>query len=138
MEIEFISQQWHLFLALIVIIGLIVLDPAKRHFAGAKTITVIDVPRIMNHESASVIDVSDPADFKKGHIPNAKNFPVKNLSDDITRLEKLKKKPIIVTCRMGNQSNKALAFLRKNNFEQLYTLKGGFAAWQKENYPVEK
>lgn len=138
MEIEFISQQWHLFLALIVIIGLIAMDPAKRRLAGAKTLTVIDVPRIMNHESASVIDVSDPAEFKKGHIPNAKNFPLKTLVNDIGRLEKLKKNPIIVTCRMGNQSNKALAILRKNNFDQLYTLKGGFAAWQKENYPVEK
>ena len=125
-------------MALFVIIGLIVMDPAKRQLTGAKTITVIDVPRIMNHESASVIDVSDPAEFKKGHIPNAKNFPLKELTNDMGRLEKLKKKPIIVTCRMGQQSNRALSVLRKNNFDQLYTLKGGFAAWQKENYPVEK
>ena len=138
MEIEFITQQWHLFLALIVIIGLIVLDPAKRQLSGAKSITAIDVPRIMNNESASVIDVSDPADFKKGHIPNAKNFPLKNLTNEMTRLEKLKKTPIIVTCRLGQQSNKALSILRKNNFDQLYSLKGGFAAWQKENYPIEK
>ena len=138
MEIEFITQQWHLFLALIVIIGLIVIDPAKRQLSGAKSITAIDVPRIMNHESANVIDVSEAADFKKGHIPNAKNFPLGNMANDMVRLEKLKKHPIIVTCRMGQQSNKALAVLRKNNFEQLYSLKGGFAAWQKENYPIEK
>jgi len=76
MDIAFIQQNWHLFAALAVILALLALDPVRRRSGGIQSVSAVQLPQLMNHEGAIVLDVGEPAEFKKGHIPKAINIPV--------------------------------------------------------------
>jgi rhodanese-related sulfurtransferase len=139
-EIEFIIQNWHLFLALVVIVALLGMDLVRHRLSGVAAVSVTELPQLINHDDAVVVDVCEPAEFRKGHIPGALNIPVSQIGDSVAKLEKYRKagRPIVVSCQSGNRSSKAAAMLRKQQFEKVYTLTGGMLAWQKENFPVEK
>lgn len=138
MDWEFVTKNWYLFLGLVVVLALIILDPLRRRASGVASVSAVELPQLINHDSAIVVDISDPNDYKKGHIPNAINIPFETLSDNLGRLQKHKNKPIVVACRTGNRSPRAASILRKQGFESLYTLSGGLASWQKENFPTAK
>ena len=140
MEFEFLRQNWHLFAALLVILALLALDPLRRRSGGIKTVTAVQLPQLVNHENAIVLDVGEPAEFKKGHIPKAINIPISQLVKDIGRLEKYRSKgtPIVLSGRNNQRCNKAASILKKNSFPNIYTLSGGLASWEKENLPLER
>jgi rhodanese-related sulfurtransferase len=138
MDLDFIIKNWYLFAALVVIIALIALDPLRRKASGVQSVSAAQVPQLVNHESAVVIDVSSPSEYKEGHIPNAISVPVAELDKNLKRLQKYKDKPVVLSCRSGNRANKAAAVLRRNEFTRLYVLSGGLLSWQKENLPIEK
>ena len=140
MDIGFIQQNWHLFAALAVIVALLALDPLRRRSGGIQSVSAVQLPQLMNHEGAIVLDVGEPAEFKKGHIPKAINMPVSQLKNDLGRLEKYRTKdtPIVLSSRANQHANRAAAILRKNNFSNLYTLSGGLVSWEKENLPLER
>ena len=139
MDIEFIAANWYLFAALSVICGLLVADTLRRG-ANTNQITAIQLPQLINHDGAVVVDICDSAEFKSGHIPAAINIPLGEFNDSLNRLKKYRerKKPIVVTCKSGTRAGRAAAILRKNEFSEVYTLAGGLAAWEKENLPVER
>lgn len=138
MLLEFAKQNWHLFAALAAIILLLLAEPLRRRSSGARGISALELPRVAGHRSGVVVDVSDAADYKQGHISGAVNIPLKELPAQIGRLKKHLKSPVILTCRNGVHAPKAAAVLRRNSFTDLYTLSGGIAAWNKENLPLEK
>ena len=140
MDIGFIQQNWHLFAALAVIVALLALDPLRRRSGGIQSVSAVQLPQLMNHEGAIVLDVGEPAEFKKGHIPKAINMPVSQLKNDLSRLEKYRTKdtPIVLSSRANQHTNRAATILRKNNFSNLYTLSGGLVSWEKENLPLER
>ena len=140
MELDFVIQNWHLFLALVVIIALLALDPIRQRAGGITPISAPELPQLLNHEDAVVVDVSTTSEHRNAHIPGAINIPVSELADNTKKLEKYKKNntPLVVTCQTGVRSNKGAGILKKAEFSNLYTLKGGLVAWQKENLPVEK
>ena len=138
MEWEFVKLNWHLFLALAAVIALLVLEPLRSRSSGVKSVSAVDLPRVMSREKGIVVDISDPKDFKNGHIPKARNIPLNSVESDIGRMSKFKSRPIIVACRAGNRSARAAKVFRKHDFTDVRTLQGGFAAWSKENLPIEK
>lgn len=136
MFVDFVSQNWYLFAALGVILGMLAADPLIKRASGVKSVSPLEMPRL-TRDKYIIVDVSDPADYKKCHIPEAVNHPAKTLSKDLKPLDKHKKKNVILVCRMGNKSSSVGKLLLKNGFENVYTLGGGMAAWQKENLPVK-
>ena len=138
MDFEFVKINWHLFAALAAVIALLAFEPLRKRTGGIRVVNVVDLPRVMSSENAIVIDVSDQKEYESGHIPKARNIPLSRVGTDINTLSKFKSRPIVVVCRIGNRSNKAAGILRKNEFADVRTLQGGFAAWTKENLPIEK
>ncbi len=138
MDLEFVKLNWHLFAALAAIVALLAFEPLRQRAGGIGVVNAMDLPRVMRNENAVVIDVSDPKDFERGRVPKARNIPLSRISTDINVLSKFKSRPIVVVCRLGNRSQKAAGILRKNEFADVRTLRGGFAAWAKENLPIEK
>ena len=136
--IEFVKINWHLFLALVAVIALLAFEPLRKRSVGVKSVLPHDLPRIMKKEKAIIVDVSDTKEFDTGRIPKARNIPLSRIEADINTLNKFKSRPIVVVCRIGNRSAKAASMLRKYNFSDVRTLKGGFSAWVKENLPIEK
>ncbi len=140
MNIEFIQQNWHLFAALVVIIVLLILDPIRRRSGGIESVSAVQLPQLMNHEGAIVVDVGESSEYKKGHIPKAINMPISQLKSNLGRLEKYKNKsrPIVLSSRANQHANRAASILKKNDFSNIYTLSGGLTAWEKENLPLER
>ena len=137
MSFEFITNNWYLFVALAVVLGLLMLDPIRQYTSGVKKVSPLEMPQVMR-EGGVVVDVSEPGDYKKAHIPNAINISAKAMQDGLGKLEKQKKKAVVVVCQAGNKSSTAARHLLKSGFESVYVLAGGMMAWQKENLPVEK
>lgn len=137
MTFEFVANNWYLFVALVVVLGLLLLDPIRQYTSGVKKVSPLEMPQVMR-DGGVIVDVSEPGEFKKAHIPNAINMTSKAMQDGLGKLEKQKKKTVVVVCAAGNKSSSAARHLLNNGFESVYVLAGGMMAWQKENLPVEK
>ncbi|MGH8670783.1 MAG: rhodanese-like domain-containing protein [Burkholderiales bacterium] len=105
---------------------------------GIKDVGSLDAVQLMNHQDAQVLDVREESEFKQGHISNARNIPLAQLSTKLKDLEKLKKRPLLVHCQSGSRALRACGLLTKNGFEQVYNLRGGLEAWRQANLPIEK
>lgn len=137
MSIDFIVKNWYLFAALVFIVAMILLEPMRRRASGVREVAAFDVPQLLNHDHAVVVDVSSPQEFREGHIPSAIGIPLPDLDKSLKKIQKYKDKPVVLVCRSGNRAHKAASVLRKNEFSNLYVLTGGLGAWQKENFPLE-
>jgi rhodanese-related sulfurtransferase len=136
--VDFAIKYWYLFVALLVVLALLGLGPISELIHGIKHLNVWDAVKLINHESAVVVDVSEQHEFKMGHIPNSINVPLAALAKRVKELEKHKEKPIVFSCRTGNRSSRGAVILRKHGFQNVYTLSGGTSAWERDNLPLEK
>lgn len=122
-----------------VVTGCMLLWPlVSRAGRTAKDVGPFEAVQLINRQDAVVIDVRDAADFEKGHIANAKNIPQAQIEQRLKELERLKSKPVILSCQSGSRSASAEGVLRKNGFTEVFTLRGGLAAWTQASMPLEK
>jgi rhodanese-related sulfurtransferase len=136
-DIDFLSQNWHLILTLVFILALLVLEPYLLKMSGIKMIAPLRVTQLVNRDSALVLDVCTDKEFAEGHIPNAVSLPLSRLSSEADKtLKKSKENPVIISCRSGNRAKSAAKKLSKLGFKDIYILSGGNAAWRKENLPM--
>jgi len=88
----------------------------------------MNIKELINHQSASLIDVRTPGEFLDGHVANSINIPLNEVSDRVEEFKALNR-PIIVFCLSGGRSGQAAAFLNANGVEEVYN--GG--GWQEVN-----
>ena len=105
---------------------------------GGRRVEPTQATRLINHENALVIDVRSDGEYAEGHIVNAINEPLGGLAQQISKLEKYRDRTIITTCRNGQQAASASGILRKNGFENVFSLSGGIVAWQGASLPLTK
>jgi rhodanese-related sulfurtransferase len=126
-------------LAAVIISGLMLLWPfIARLMRPGQEVGPTEAVLLINRRDAVVLDVRDAAEYKSGHITNARNIPEAELDARAKELEKVKTKPIIVSCGRGNRSAGIATKLRKLGFAEVVSLRGGIAAWQQANMPLEK
>jgi rhodanese-related sulfurtransferase len=116
--------------------GAMLVWPYVKRGSGGPWVTTLQATLMMNQQDAVVLDVRDPADYDKGHIPHARNLPLAQLDGRIGELQKFKSRPIVVYCANGNRSGGALSLLRQKGFENVVNLSGGLGAWQQAGLPV--
>lgn len=72
---------------------------------------------------AAVIDVRSPEEYAEGHVPNAINIPVSELSARLAEVDKLvagdKTRPVVVYCAAGGRAAKAKAQLDAVGYAQV-------------------
>lgn len=105
--------------------------------SGAK-VSSLQATQLINREKAVILDVRSAEEFATGHIREAKNIPLKELTGRVGELDKSKNRPVVIVCAKGLQSNKAASQLTKAGFPQAYPLVGGIAEWQSQNLPLVK
>ena len=93
--------------------------------------------RLINRENAAVIDVRSKELYKKGHIVDAYSFSATDLMSNAKPIEKFKKRPLVVVCTAGFDSQKMAAFLIRQGYNA-YSLSGGMRAWSEAELPVVK
>lgn len=101
-------------------------------------VSILQAIQLINQGKSVIVDVREPAAFSAGHLRDAKNIPLKELSNRVSELDKFKSKSIIAVCQTGMQSAKAAAQLKKAGFSEAFSLDGGIAAWQAQGLPVAK
>ena len=125
--------------ATVIISGLLLVWPMiARLMRPGQEVGPAEAVLLINRRDAVVLDVRDTAEYKSGHITNARNVPEGELDARAKELEKVKTKPIIVSCGRGNRSAAIASKLRKLGFAEVVSLRGGLAAWQQANMPLEK
>jgi rhodanese-related sulfurtransferase len=94
------------------------------------------VPSVPAHEvadGARVLDVREPDEWDAGHIRGALHIP---LGDVPARLgEVVGDEDLIVVCRSGGRSARAVTWLRRNGVEAI-NLDGGMGAWASAGRPM--
>jgi rhodanese-related sulfurtransferase len=105
---------------------------------GASELGTLEATRLMNKGPHLVLDVSDNAEFAAGHLPKARNIPVRELSGRLDEIGKFKEKPVLVTAKGAARAGAAVRFLKSSGFTHVYQLRGGTAAWEQASLPVEK
>lgn len=136
--IEFTNNHPMLVGSFFAILTLLVFNLFGSKMRGYKVASPADATTLINRNDASVIDVRTEKEFNEGHIVNALHIPQANITNRISELEKLKHKPIIVSCKSGQRSGQVCAILKKQGFDHIYNLAGGVAAWQSANFPLTK
>jgi rhodanese-related sulfurtransferase len=125
--------------ALFVGSGVVLIWPEIARLMGASNeIGTHEATRLMNQATTLVLDVRDPAEFAAGHLPKARNIPLKELPKRLEEIGKYKERAVVVTCRNGPRAGSASRLLKRAGFNTVYQLKGGLNAWQQASLPVEK
>ncbi len=102
-------------------------------------VSVAEAIDLIKNKNAVIIDVRTPEEFAESHLPEANNFPVDTLSQNIETIKKLQRdKPLLVYCRSGKRSARAAEKLKNLGVNSLYNLKGGIKAWSDANNPLVK
>ena len=127
-----------LFGAVVISGGMLVWPLLMRFMRPGQEVGPAEAVQLINRRDAVVLDVRDADDYKSGHITNARHVPEAELEARAKELEKVKSKPIIVSCARGNRSAGVAGRLRKLGFNEVFSLRGGLTAWQQANMPLEK
>ncbi len=135
---EFISNNFVLFAALGIILALILRLEIKRALRGFKVVTPAETVQLINKEDALLLDVREDNERVNGTIKGAKPMALSVLKQRIEELKEFAEKPVIAFCKTGNRSLEACEILKKNQFTNVMSLKGGIEAWRTVNLPVVK
>ncbi len=96
-----------------------------------RCISTQQAAELIDH-GASVVDIRDAQRFSARRIGGAYNLSNDNLQDFMASADM--EKPLIVCCYHGISSQSAAGFLVHQGFDEVYSLDGGFEAWQ-QSFP---
>ena len=84
--------------------------------------------RTLLADEALALDVREPDEFARGHVPSALNVPVGEIEARAGEIPR--GVPVVAYCGHGERSSSALSILERLGFGPLYNLDGGFGAWK--------
>jgi adenylyltransferase/sulfurtransferase len=91
-------------------------------------IAPVEVKKMMDERQPFVlIDVREPHEFQICRIPGSKLIPLGEVPKRMNELNSADE--IVVHCRSGQRSAKAVELLMKAGFRKIHNLKGGVLAW---------
>jgi sulfur-carrier protein adenylyltransferase/sulfurtransferase len=103
--------------------------------AAGNDITVEELHRLLQSGQAPlVLDVRNPEEYQICRIPGTKLLPLPELAQRMGELDP--GRAMIVHCKSGMRSAKAIALLRQHGFTKLRNLKGGILAWAERVDPA--
>jgi len=110
--------------------------------ADAEAAKEMDVPSISpaelkakldRKEKFVLVDVREPYEYEICSIPGSKLIPLGELPARLSELDSAD--DIVLHCKVGGRSAKALRVLQEAGFRKLNNLKGGIAGWSEEVDP---
>lgn len=134
---NFILNNPVLFILFFVILSFIIFNEYKTITQKFKDITPQDAVFLINND-AFILDVRESTELTKGIIKNSKHITFSSVESSLDSIKKYSNKPTIVYCKTGIKSATISNILTKNNFSEVYSMKGGFEAWISDNLPIVK
>ena len=136
--LEFVGNHPLYFSLLISILMLLIWNIFGDMLSGVKLLPPDEVTRLINRDNAKVLDLRTQKEFEKGHIIDAINISVDQVSGQLDKLKKYKKNGVILCCATGSVSSKTARMLMNEGYEKVFSLKGGILSWQNANLPLTK
>ncbi|HEY0666257.1 MAG TPA: rhodanese-like domain-containing protein [Gallionella sp.] len=84
----------------------------------------------MGRQGAMLLDVREPAEYAEVHAANVKLIPLGQLGSRLQEIAAQKDQPIVVMCRSGRRSAKAVSLLQEAGFTKVSNMSGGMMAWE--------
>lgn len=131
--LEFLAQQWIQVAALLALVGMLVFHESRK---GGESVSPQQAINRVNAEGGVFLDLRDAAEFNKGHIVDSLNIPATKLSERMVELEKYKEKPVVLVCKMGQQSGAAGKQLRAAGYTRVSRMTGGMMEWGNLQLPL--
>jgi rhodanese-related sulfurtransferase len=93
-----------------------------------------------------VVDVRESSEHEQGHVKGALLIPrgILEAAADPTypkhvpELSSGRKRPIVLYCATGGRSAMAAAVLQMMGYDEVYSLDGGFTAWEQAGLAVQR
>jgi len=101
----------------------------------------MDEAKRMIDAGAHVIDVRQPDEWNRGHIPEATLLPLDGIYAFGAALKKLNlpdDADVIFTCAMGQRSAAASEIALLTGLKKVYNLANGMNGWVARRYPIER
>ena len=76
-----------------------------------------------------LLDVREEFELKISKFDNSVDIPLGQIAKRWQELDGWQDKNVVVTCKSGQRSLRAIATLQKNGFTKLHNLEGGIVAW---------
>lgn len=106
-------------------------DHGDEGSAGAGwDITAPELAERVKHNHLKLLDVREPHELEISALPDAKNIPLGQLAARLSELDSAE--DMVVFCKGGTRSARALELLVSAGFKKVRNLKGGINAWAKE------
>lgn len=108
----------------------------RRMFSSSSDIPeiTVDEARRRQAEGAILLDVREPFEWAEGHAPGATHIPLGLL--DARAGELPAGRDLLVICRSGNRSARAVQWLRRAGHSGAQNVAGGMIAWAERRLPV--
>ena len=138
MFLEFVNLNIWWFAAFALVLNLLLVSVMQSNVKGAPFVSALEMPQLQRSGTSIIIDVNDSKHFDQSHIPNAISAPLSEIHGENKSLLKHKDKTVVIVCQTGSRSTAAAKQLLSLGFSDLHILRGGLAAWTKENLPVTR
>jgi uncharacterized membrane protein YdjX (TVP38/TMEM64 family) len=129
-------------MGLALLVAVAFLPHLLRRLKSNEAVRWIDVgelaPRLEGAKPIAVIDVRGPDEFAGplGHIPNARNLPLADLSRHLDEIGSLIETPIVLVCKTDKRSASAAALLGSAGIREVVVLRGGMVRRNEARLPV--
>ena len=108
--------------------------PSHDHDEGSAgaglDITAPELSERLKTNHLKLLDVREPHELEISALPNAINIPLGELAGRLTELDSADE--MVVLCKGGSRSARALELLASAGFKKAKNLKGGINAWARE------
>lgn len=109
-------------------------EPFVEEDSDEITVTQLNA-KILGQDQPFILDVREPHEVNISNLDNTTLIPLGQLPARVSELEAHKDSEIVIMCRSGVRSLKAMYFLRDLGFAKAKNLKGGILAWADEIDP---
>lgn len=131
---EFLANHPLLVAATVLAALAVVAFELRLRLRAGTELSVTEAVRMINN-GAVVVDVRERAAYDAGHIADAMHMTAAELrAGGEDRFKK--KRGVLVVCDSGSASHGCAEALQKAGLEGAFSLRGGLAAWQRENQPL--
>jgi hydroxyacylglutathione hydrolase len=83
-----------------------------------------------------VIDVREPEEYGRGHVPGAINLAQAELASHLDEVSR--DRQLYLICHTGHRSRRSAQFLQQMGISGVVNVTGGTSAWIRAEHPVEK
>jgi adenylyltransferase/sulfurtransferase len=106
-------------------------DHADEGSAGSgRDITAAELAERIGSAKIILLDVREPHELEISALPNSVNIPLGQLAGRLSELDSAE--DMVVFCKAGTRSTRALELLVSAGFKKVKNLKGGINAWAKD------